>query len=244
MTQNQTVFVLDVGNTVLKVGVFLDGLLKKVVRISYQDLEKARDILNINDSNPVFICSVVSEELTIRVCRIFSSSILFKRDLKLPISIVYDSYQTLGLDRICNVVATFTNASFKNTVAIDIGTCIKFDFIDINGIYRGGSISPGIDLRYKSMNDYTGNLPLINNKDTVKLIGNSTINSMKSGVMNGIQAELNQFMKLYSEDYQDIMFFVTGGDAVYFDFPFKNNTFVDENLTLKGLYEIYKFNAK
>ena len=244
MNQNQTVFVLDLGNTILKVGVFFNGILEKVERIPYDQIEKAKDILNANEFTPVFISSVVSDELTKKVCRIFSNAILFRRDLKLPISIEYDSVQTLGLDRICNVVGTFMTSKGKKTVSIDIGTCIKFDYIDEKGIYLGGSISPGIDLRYKSMNDYTGNLPLVKDKDKSKLVGNSTINSMKSGVMNGIQAELNQFMKMYNEDYQDLMFFVTGGDAVYFDFPLKNNTFVDENLTLKGLYEIYKFNAE
>ena len=245
MNQNQIVFVLDLGNTFLKVGVFYDGILEKVERISYEQLEKLKDILKLNEfTTPVFVSSVVSEELTKKVCAIFTNVILFHRDLKLPITIGYKSFQTLGLDRICNAVSTFMTAKGKNSVSIDIGTCIKFDFIDESGTYCGGSISPGIDLRYKSMNDYTANLPLIKDKENTKLVGNSTINSMKSGVMNGIQAELNQFMKLYDEDYQDLMFFVTGGDAVYFDFPFKNNTFVDENLTLKGLYEIYKFNAE
>ena len=244
MNQNQTVFVLDLGNTIFKVGVFFNGILEKVERIPYDQIEKARDILNANEFTPVFISSVVSDELTKKVCKIFSNAILFRRDLKLPISIEYDSVQTLGLDRICNAVGTFMTSKGKKTVSIDIGTCIKFDYIDEKGIYWGGSISPGIDLRFKSMNDYTGNLPLIKDKENAKLVGNSTINSMKSGVMNGIQAELNQFMKMYNEDYQDLMFFVTGGDAVYFDFPLKNNTFVDENLTLKGLYEIYKFNAE
>ena len=244
MNKNQTVFVLDLGNTIIKVGVFFNGILEKVERIPYDQIEKARYILNANEFTPVFISSVVSDELTKKVCTIFSNAILFRRDLKLPISIEYDSVQTLGLDRICNVVGTFMISKGEKTVSIDIGTCIKFDYIDEKGKYWGGSISPGIDLRYKSMNDYTGNLPLVKDKDKSKLVGNSTINSMKSGVMNGIQAELNQFMKMYNQDYQDLMFFVTGGDAVYFDFPLKNNTFVDENLTLKGLYEIYKFNAE
>ena len=244
MNKNQTVFVLDLGNTILKVGIFFNGLLSKVERISYENIEKARDILNANEFTPVFISTVVSEELTKKVCSIFPNAILFHRDIKLPITIGYDSFQTLGFDRISNSIGAFMNSKGKKTVSIDIGTCIKFDYIDENGMYWGGSISPGIDLRYKSMNDYTGNLPLVKDKDKVKLVGNSTINSMKSGVMNGIQAELDQFIALYSKDYQDLMFFVTGGDAVYFDFPLKNNTFVDVNLTLKGLYEIYKFNAE
>ena len=94
------------------------------------------------------------------------------------------------------------------------------------------------------MNDYTGKLPLIKDRISSDLIGNNTLNSMRSGVINGIKAEIDQFIDLYSQQYQDLTFFVTGGDAVYFDFPFKNNIFVDENLTLKGLHQIYLVNAK
>ena len=107
MNQNQRVFVLDLGNTILKVGVFFNGILEKVERIPYDQIEKAKDILNANEFTPVFISSVVSDELTKKLSIIFSNAILFARDFKLPISIQYHSVQTLGLDRICNVVGTF-----------------------------------------------------------------------------------------------------------------------------------------
>ena len=243
MNQNQRVLIFDAGNTLLKVGVFFDGNLEEVVRFGYNELFSISDLLSRYDSYTIFISSVVSKELTDKIVSIVPESMLFNRNLKLPIKIDYLSYETLGIDRICNSVAI---NHFKNnlpSVSIDIGTCIKFDFVDANGVYKGGSISPGIDLRFKSLNDYTANLPLITDKSSSNLIGNSTVNSIKSGVLNGIQAEIDQFIYLYSKEYQDLTFFVTGGDTVYFDFPLKNNTFVDENLTLKGLYQIYVFNA-
>jgi type III pantothenate kinase len=61
--------------------------------------------------------------------------------------------------------------------------------------------------------------------------------------MNGIQAEINGMMQNYQDEYGDLTFFMTGGDLQYFDFPIKNNIFVDYNLTLKGLYQIYLRNA-
>ncbi len=244
MNQNQRVLIFDAGNTLLKVGSFYGHKLESVDRIPYSQLYSLNEILKIKSDDSVFISSVISKEITNKIKTRIPQAILFDRNLKLPIEIEYNSPQTLGLDRICNAVAIHKINKNVNSVSIDIGTCIKFDFVDKNGCYKGGSISPGIDLRFKSMNDYTGNLPLINDRTSVKLIGDSTINSMKSGVLNGIQAELNEFINLYSEQYQDLTFFVTGGDAVYFDFPLKNNTFVDENLTLKGLYQIYVFNAQ
>jgi type III pantothenate kinase len=243
MNQNQRVLIFDAGNTLLKVGVFCAGKLENVVKFRYNELNSIIELVNRYDSYTIFISSVVSKELTDQILSFVPNAILFDRDIKLPIKIDYVSYNTLGIDRICNSVAINHFKKNQASVSIDIGTCIKFDFVDANGVYKGGSISPGIDLRFKSLNDYTGNLPLINDKEKSYLIGNSTVNSIKSGVLNGIQAEIDQFIFLYTEEYQDLTFFVTGGDAVYFDFPLKNNTFVDENLTLKGLYQIYVFNA-
>ena len=107
----------------------------------------------------------------------------------------------------------------------------------------GGSIAPGIDLRYKSLNDYTGKLPLISNKLNTQLVGNDTKSSIHSGVINGINAEINGLIEMYSEQFSGLTFFMTGGDARYFDIDSKNDIFADENLTLIGLYEIYQQNA-
>ena len=112
-----------------------------------------------------------------------------------------------------------------------------------NREYLGGSISPGIDLRYKSLNDYTGNLPLLSNKSTTKLVGEDTNMSIQSGVINGINAEINGFMSSYAEQFDDLTFFVTGGDASFFELHSKNDIFANENLTLLGLFEIYRHNA-
>lgn len=243
MNQNQAIYILDAGNTQLKLGVFRDGNLVEVERFEYNNVLKLKEKITRESALKCCISSVVSEEVTNELIEILPFPYVLNRHSQLPITLNYETPETLGFDRMCNAVASYFLSNQKQAVSIDIGTCIKFDFIDENGNYQGGSISPGIDLRYKSMNDYTANLPLITDRISTDLIGMNTFNSMRSGVLNGIQAELNQFITLYSEQYQDLTFFVTGGDAVYFDFQSKNNTFVDENLTLKGLYQIYVFNA-
>ena len=75
------------------------------------------------------------------------------------------------------------------------------------------------------------------------LIGVALVGILATLAINGIQSEINQLIRRYSEEFMDLTFFMTGGDIHYFDFPDKNNIFVDENLTLKGLYQIYLFNA-
>ena len=241
MNHNHDVYIIDAGNTILKIAKFSDGNIVDVNKIELSKIDEFIKTSTINTSH-CFGSSVLSsledELLKLKIPTLQ----LLDKNYKLPIQIKYHTPETLGIDRICNAVAANKLSNGRNCLTIDIGTCIKFDFIDAGKNYFGGSIGPGIDLRFKSMNDYTKNLPLIKEKHNVDLIGKSTAESMQSGVMNGIQAEINDFIQRYSNKYSDLNVFMTGGDAKYFDFPLKNNTFVDENLTLKGLYHIYILN--
>lgn len=243
MNQNQIVFILDAGNTSLKLGVFENGILHKTARFSYETIDELLFEYAKFNQPPVFLSTVLSEKDSEKLMRNFKSIERLTREHSLPIQINYQS-PGLGFDRICNAVAANSFSIGKHSVAIDIGTCIKFDYTNNKGEYFGGSISPGIRLRYQSMHVFTGKLPLVKEKSKISMVGNSTIESLQSGVMNGIQAEIELFIKKYELEFKDLTFFVTGGDAEYFDFPLKNNIFVDQNLTLKGLYKIYELNAK
>lgn len=243
MNQNQIVFVIDAGNTLIKVALFRQGNLDKIYFLKYSEINLLKEIIQSFNEYKVFIASVVSERETQKLQDVCPNATLFSNKLNFPVTIAYESPNTLGADRISNSVAAFSLSDNSDSVAIDIGTCIKFDFTDKNGIYHGGSISPGINLRYKSLNQFTGKLPFIEDNLHSKLIGNNTFNSMRSGVMNGIQFELNQFIHLYKAQYPEVKFFITGGDSIYFDFPYKNNIFVEQNLTIKGLYKIFLLNA-
>ena len=240
----QTIIIADAGNTSIKFGVCVNHKIENVYRIDYKELESWLELNKDLTHHTCILSTVTSPELTEKLSIRFNRVFLIDREAKLPITLNYNTPETLGIDRICNAVAIHSAVPNKNVVSIDIGTCIKFDLVDENGVYQGGSISPGIELRYKAMNDYTQNLPLLDLKSSIQLVGKSTSESMHSGVINGIQAEINELINRYNMNYQGLTFFVTGGDAQYFDFEGKNNIFADENLTLKGLYTIYLFNAK
>jgi type III pantothenate kinase len=245
MDKKTTVLVIDAGNSFLKIALFENGEITRVQRIKISEIDNLTQYYTQVGRPQVILSSVLNSEQTKFLFSLFDTCFVVNRATKLPIRLNYTTAETLGFDRICNAVAAHSlNPSVKNSaLSIDIGTCIKFDFIDSEGTYQGGSISPGIDLRYKSMNDYTANLPLLNTRETCDLIGTSTHESIQSGVINGIKAEIDQFILRYSSEKGDLTFFVTGGDAQFFDFGGKNGIFVNENLTLIGLYQIYLFNA-
>jgi len=243
MIKNEIVLVFDAGNTALKVGVFKNSKLIETHRIKTNEPSSISKIINQYNFPPTILSSVLSKDETEKIADLLENCILVDHYTPLPIHFNYSTFSTLGIDRICNACAIAHLLPGKNSVSIDIGTCLKFDLVDEKSIYQGGSISPGIQLRYKSLHDYTANLPLLTETENSPLVGKSTSESIHSGVMNGILAEINQMMLRYTEEFGQLTFFMTGGDVHFFEIPLKNNIFVDENLTLKGLYQIYLFNA-
>lgn len=244
MNANELVLTIDAGNTTIKVGVFSNDELIEVIRFKSDELNELLHFLKTKNSKATVVSSVLDEKFSSLLKESLKDLIIISSSSELPLLINYQSPKTLGIDRICNAAAISHLNPGKKTVSIDIGTCIKFDFVDENSSYLGGSISPGIDLRYKSLNDYTANLPLLNFRTPINLIGTNTSESIHSGVINGIKAEIESLIERYENEYSPLTFFVTGGDSLYFDFAGKNNIFVDENLTLKGLYLIFQLNAK
>lgn len=245
MNKNTPVLVVDAGNTFLKVALFENGEITNVQRVKQTEKTELIALYDAFGRPEVCLSSVLNKLETNELFSLFEHCFVVNQSSDLPITLDYRTKETLGIDRICNAVASYSlrNSRTKASVSIDIGTCVKFDFVNESGSYLGGSISPGIQLRYQSMHDYTANLPLLSEKGNCQLIGQSTYESMQSGVMNGMQSEIDHFIDRYRQENGDLTFFVTGGDAQFFDFGGKNDIFVNENLTLIGLYQIFQFNA-
>lgn len=168
----------------------------------------------------------------------------FSYNSKLPISIEYENPQTLGLDRIANAVAAYSNFPGYNIVSIQAGSCLVFDFITKEGNYLGGSISPGIEMRFKALHEFTNRLPLLSKKEINYFIGHSTQQSIKSGVINGVIYEINGFISNYKTNYSDLKIVISGGDSDYLQNSIKNTIFVGSSFILCGLHKILKFNVE
>jgi type III pantothenate kinase len=233
-----TAYLLDAGNTNVKLGIVKNGEIIRVKRFDLSDFPWDE----LDGNIPVVISSVLADDWKKMLEDFFSIRIYINAQMNLPFRLDYLSPETLGIDRLCNMAAVANKNPSKAKLVVDLGTCIKFDFMNEGQTYVGGSISPGLNMRAKSLETFTAKLPLIPVNSTSNLIGKNTKESIESGVFNGWQAEITQMIRLYQTNYPDLDVYLTGGDARYFDFEQKSNIFVLEHLTLEGILEIYRLN--
>ena len=236
--------VIDIGNTKVKVAVFeLDtiitavvceeiNLVKELKRISNQYTFKRSIVSSVKDINEEYL-----EEL-----QKLPFLITLNTDTLLPFTNLYATPSTLGNDRIALAAAAVCIHPLKNTLVIDAGTCITYDFINAKNEYLGGAISPGIAMRYKSLHQYTEKLPLLSKNEEFNIIGTSTKSSIHSGIINGISCEIKGIIAQYQQDFGDLTIVLTGGDTKFLSKQLKNSIFANQNFLLNGLNNILTFN--
>ena len=244
---NQLNLVIDIGNTSTKVALFSNDKLifnKNYETLTLTDVQTLLKEFNIVRS---IVSNVKNEHSELEQLLTNQTHFLsLNEQTVLPFTNLYSTPTTLGKDRIALVAAAATHFQKTDVLVIDAGTCITYDFIDKDRNYLGGSIAPGVNLRLKALNQYTGKLPLVDfsENEQPKLTGDSTVNSIKSGVFYGVKLEMEGVIAQYTKRYEDIQPVITGGNAEMFDLESKNRIFADKFFLLKGLNEILKYNAK
>lgn len=239
--------IIDAGNTAVKLAVFEKNALISLEKIALADFsKKAKDFI---DRFPEIRRAIVSsvahlDKRAIDMVCIFCEVHQLSHVSKTPFKNSYATPQTLGVDRIALATAAFYHNPNGNTLVIDAGTCITYDMINDYGEYLGGAISPGLQMRYKAMHEQTSKLPLLEPEDTLDFIGNSTENSMHSGVINGLCHELDGVIHQYEERFTDLTVILTGGDAQFLSKRLKNTIFAHSNFLLEGLNYLLEYNKR
>ncbi len=232
---------IDIGNTNAKMGFFSDEeLLEEKKNISDRAIPKI-----IAEQNPrhVLISSVRKGigNIIQQVSR-HTDILVLDHETPLPIMNAYKSPKTLGVDRLATAVGAFYLYNNKNSLIIDIGTCITYDLIDKTGTYQGGGISPGVNMKLKAMHKFTSGLPIVAANQPADLIGKTTKECMLSGVVNGTLAEIEGIIVSYRQFFEDLNIILCGGDAIFFESKIKDHIFAIQNLVLIGLNQILSFN--
>ena len=239
--------IVDVGNTFVKFAIYSDADL--IYKISFELSEFQKQYKTLKKDYPKLNSAIISSvgrlskkqiELIYKDFKVLELS----SDTKLPFKNLYETPKTLGVDRMALVSASVNQFPDNNVLIIDAGTCITYDFITKDNHYLGGAISPGIRLRYKTLNNLTANLPLLETEAPINIIGNSTKTSIHSGVVFGIIKEIDGVIDDYKEKYSDLTVILTGGDTKFLSNQLKNSIFANSNFLLDGLNFILDFNSK
>lgn len=238
--------VIDIGNTAQKLAVYDEaGRQVALVRQPELDVCTLEDVFGQYNLRAALLSSVgkVNPDVVDWLER-NTRLVKFSPALRLPIRLNYDTVGTLGTDRVACAVGA--NALFPAcpALAIQAGTCLVTDFVDEQGTYQGGSIAPGLCMRFQALHDHTAHLPLLDPQHPDSYTGKSTQESILSGVIYGMACEIDGIIGHYQALYPNIHIILTGGDADFLKDYIKNRIFAAPNLVLEGLYKILKCNVE
>lgn len=238
--------VIDIGNSTAKLAVFEGDQLVDILQDSNQSFSQLHTLCKKYPIKQGILSSVVtlSHEIEQQLKQIPFNTLYLTHQTPIPILNRYQTPHTLGMDRIAGVVGA--NYIRPNTplLVIDAGTCITYDFLDVNAVYQGGNISPGVQMRLKALNSFTSKLPLIAEKGETPLNGYNTETAIRSGVIKGIEFEINGYIAQLKTLHPNLFVFLTGGTDFSFDSNLKSIIFADRFLVLKGLNRILRYNDK
>ena len=147
------------------------------------------------------------------------------------------------MDRIAAAVGAYTKKPNKAHLVIDAGSCMTLDVIDKNGVFIGGNITPGMQMRIKAMNDHTDKLPIVPLRFNADLLGKNTKMALQNGAVRGTLFEIEAFIACANGQYPRININLTGGDANFLAKYLKSKILADPNLVFTGLNEIILHNA-
>lgn len=229
--------VVDYGNTSAKVAIFdHQQLLEKH---TFKVIDELQQFLQKSNADKFIISSVNADAKHISNWAPHATQkLILTPALPLPINILYSTPTTLGVDRIAGVCGAWQLFPKEDCLVIDAGTCITYDFIDAAGNYHGGSISPGMRMRFKSVHTFTAKLPLVNPIEQPELVGHSTETSIQSGVIHGVVAEIDGIIDRYQKKYPHLRVILCGGDAPFFENKLKASIFASPDLVLLGLNSV------
>jgi type III pantothenate kinase len=234
---------LDFGNTRFKAAIFENGELGKIIFLRDDPAVHLQELIEEHKPSESILSSVVNhppevEAVLEKYTRFHKLSDLSKLAFTIPVG----KPATVGTDRLAVAAAAVHYFPGKNNLAIVLGSCVTYNFITAQNELIGGSISPGMQMRFRALNDYTAKLPLVKGDWNVPVIGYDTLTNIQSGVVIGLAKEIDGIIDEYKNRFGNFNVLLTGGDLPIIAPHLKNKIFADPELIFKGLYAICQLN--
>jgi type III pantothenate kinase len=236
--------IIDIGNTSFKVALFEKEQIVHMLRLSgFTALEKLLNELE-QPVNKAILSTVrdVHGSIISMIERVAGYLHILTHNSSFPFKIDYQTPETLGMDRLAAIAGAYNKYRDRNVLVIDAGTAITYDLL-INGVYSGGAISPGVDIRFRALASFTGRLPMVERNEDTDFPARNTISGINCGVVNGIVFEINEYIRNFKKIYPDGLVIMTGGDSDYLAAKSAVRITMDPDLVIRGLNFILEYNA-
>ena len=242
---------IDNGNTSVKVAFFIGNQVVATNRFVRRDTRLLERFISTYKPNTAIVCSTASsaasqriEQLTEQRCR----RVLFlTHETPMPITLGYHTPETLGRDRIATAVGAWSISQRldedNDVLVIDAGTAITYDLVTAKGCFVGGNIAPGLALRFKSLHEHTGRLPMVQVDGDTPVVGYDTVTAIRSGVVLGMLGEIKNYIADIRLSHPNLTVFITGGDGkLLHERLGSKDVIYYEHLAAEGLNRIYFYN--
>lgn len=233
---------IDIGNTFTKSLVFDGAIPVGEIAVGPSESAYIQSLLIAHKDKRIVLSSVVALDDAVGALLKHQHVLVVNGHTPTPLQSRYTTPLTLGIDRICAAVASKARFPNNAVLAIDMGSCITYDVVSADGVHLGGSISPGLNMRFRALSEFTSKLPLVSAQQSDQTIGTDTQSAIRNGVQQGILLEVNGIISQQSSIHNGLCTIATGGDLSFFANDLKTPIFADPILVLRGLHEILLFN--
>jgi type III pantothenate kinase len=251
------IIAIDIGNTNIDVGLFLDGKEEFIKSIPGGSRAKLTNCLKSawetipviesskeNKRDGVIVVSSVKPAWTNVIKEIVQTSLdeeilIIGKDIPLPIQLWVDEPDMVGTDRVISAAAAYDVVGDAVVVA-DFGTAVTIDLVDQNGIFLGGAICPGFEISAKALRDYTAQLPNIKITKPKTPYGKNTVDAINCGLYYSIVGALQEIIRRYAEKFgkwPQTIITGSGAKVIAGDCEFIDNYV--PNLVVKGIVLAY-----
>ncbi len=238
-----TTLCFDFGNTRLKCAVFANNHLQELLVLENDSVDTITQLIQQYQPTKSLLSSVINHNDAIEP--LLAAATKFHKlshTSKLSITTPVGKPETIGADRLALCAAAVYLFPHTHNLTIGLGSCITYNFTNKYHQFLGGSISPGMHMRFKAMHEQTAFLPLVKADHNLPLVGYDTKTNLQSGVILGMAKEIDGIIEAYREKYNHLNVQLTGGDMDFFIPHLKNKIFADAHLLYTGLYAISEAN--
>lgn len=252
------VLAIDIGNTNIVLGGFVDDELTFVARIATnanktedEYATKIRSVLTLHDVHESTVKGAIISSVVPPLNSVMKRAIKFVYGvdpvmvgpgIKTGIKIHCDNPASVGADLITACVAAH-HLYGSPCLIVDMGTATKIMVLDETGAFIGVSIIPGVGMGLKALASDTAQLPQIGLEAPKSVIGKNTVDCMKSGVVFGNACLIDGMLDRFNEEMgAELPVYATGGLSSTIIPHCKHKITLDDTLLLKGLNILYKKN--